>query len=98
MHDSYEYQPESSRSSSALHAWKEMTLAEFVVLGANALAYIRPISGHQLAILLADPQLDCDQTFQLIISADGSALLVTDTLEEAKEWLDETNLSMVTLH
>lgn len=98
MRDSHDQHPEAIKPSSALRAWKEMTPAEFEVLGTNALVYFRPIPGRQLAILLADTELDRDQIFLLVISADGSPLLVTDSLESAKDWLDETNLAVATLH
>jgi hypothetical protein len=99
MRDSHNHHPEAIKPSSALHAWKEMSPAEFEVLGANALVYIRPIAGRELAILLADRRkLDRDQIFLLVVSADGSPLLVTESLESANEWLDETSLAVATVH
>ncbi|HTJ57530.1 MAG TPA: DUF1150 family protein [Devosiaceae bacterium] len=98
MQDPYDYHPEEVVKSHALRTWKEMTLAEFTVLGANALVYIRALKGSQLAILLSDPEFESEQTFQLIVSADGSPLLVTDSMESANEWLEEANLAAVTMH
>jgi hypothetical protein len=41
---------------------------------------------------------DAEQEFQLVVSADGSPLLVADSQEAVAEWLMDRNLGIVALH
>ncbi|WDR02001.1 DUF1150 family protein [Devosia algicola] len=36
--------------------------------------------------------------YQLVMSADGTPLLVTDTEDAVAEWLDDKNLGLVLVH
>lgn len=92
------FNPETMMAASAAGPSKDMTMAEFTALGANALVYVRAICGAVLTELLADPSFESDAIYQLIVSADGSPLLVADNPDAASEWVDEMNLGVVTLH
>ena len=94
----YHYSTEAMVTTTAVPLSKDMTIAEFTALGANALVYIRPIQGTRLAQLLADPEFESEEEFHLIVSADGSPLMVADSHEAVSEWLDEMNLAVATLH
>jgi hypothetical protein len=39
-----------------------------------------------------------DEEFQMVVSADGSPLLVADSEEAVEEWLADKNFGIVALH
>lgn len=77
---------------------RHLTPAQFMALGGNAVVYIKPIRGEQLAELMNEPQFDVDEDFHLVVSADGSPLMVADTQEAVTEWLSDKNYGIVALH
>lgn len=77
---------------------RTLTAAQFMALGGDAIVYVRPIKGVDLAEVIGNPDLDEEQEFQLVVSADGSPLLVADTEESVAEWLSDKNLGIVRLH
>jgi hypothetical protein len=80
------------------HPLRSLTAAQFMALGGNAIVYIRPIKGAALSELMDEVQVDDEQEFQLVVSADGSPLLVADSEESVAEWLSDKNLGIVALH
>jgi hypothetical protein len=93
MHD----RPEASIFDNPL---RHLTDAQFMALGGNAVVFIRPIKGSKLGQFMADAvdAEDAEQDFQLVVSADGSPLLVADSQEAVSEWLMDKNLGIVALH
>jgi hypothetical protein len=90
--------PEQTVSDNPL---RHLTPAQFMALGGNAVVYIRPIKGAKLSELMEEEALgDEDQTeeFQIVVSADGSPLLVADSTEAVEEWLSDKNFGIVALH
>ena len=77
---------------------RHLTPAQFMALGGNAVVYVRPIRGEQLAKLMAEPDFEDDEQFHLVVSADGSPLMVADTPEAVAEWLSDKNFGIVALH
>jgi len=77
---------------------RDLTPAQFMALGGNAVVYVKPIRGEQLAELMKEPQFDVDEDFHLVVSADGSPLMVGDTEEAVAEWLSDKNYGIVALH
>lgn len=77
---------------------RHLTPAQFMALGGNAVVYIKPIKGEALAELMQEPQFDVDEQFHLVVSADGSPLMVADTEEAVTEWLSDKNYGIVALH
>lgn len=80
------------------HPLKGLTPAEFMALGGNAIVYIRPIKGAALSEMMDAVDIEDDGDFQLVVSADGSPLLVADSEESVAEWLSDKNLGIVALH
>ena len=76
---------------------RNLTPAQFMALGGNAVVYVKPIKGEQLAQMMAQPDFEEDE-FQLVVSADGSPLLIADSRESVAEWLSDKNYGIVTLH
>jgi hypothetical protein len=80
------------------HPLRHLTPAQFMALGGNAVVYVKTIPGPQLAEMMAEPDFAADDEFHLIVSADGSPLLIADSAEAATEWLSDKNFGIVTLH
>jgi hypothetical protein len=50
---------------------RDLTPAQFMALGGNAVVYVKPIRGDKLAELMSEPQFDVEEDFHLVVSADG---------------------------
>ena len=91
--------PEESISDNPL---RHLTPAQFMALGGNAVVYVRPIKGKKLTEIMDDEddfeETGEDQDFQLVVSADGSPLLVADSTEAVEDWLSDKNYGIVALH
>jgi hypothetical protein len=78
---------------------RHLTDAQFMALGGNAVVYVRSIKGRKLSEFMEEvDESDADEEFQLVVSADGSPLLVADSQEAVAEWLMDRNLGLVALH
>jgi hypothetical protein len=78
---------------------RHLTDAQFMALGGNAVVYVRSIKGQKLSEFMEEVDAsDADEEFQLVVSADGSPLLVADSQEAVAEWLMDRNLGIVALH
>ena len=77
---------------------RHLTAAQFMALGGNAVVYIKPIKGSDLSELMSEPDFDDDADFHLVVSADGSPLMVGDSQESVAEWLSGRNYGIVALH
>ncbi len=80
------------------HPLRHLTAAQFMALGGNAVVYVKPIKGVQLAEMLPEPGFAEDEDFHLVVSADGSPLMVADTQEAVAEWLSDKDYGIVALH
>jgi hypothetical protein len=80
------------------HPLRHLTPAQFMALGGNAVVYVKPIGGSQLAEMMGQPDLAEDDEFHLVVSADGSPLLIADSAESVAEWLSDKNYGIVALH
>jgi len=77
---------------------KHLTRAQFAALGGDAVAYVKPVSGHVLSRMISDAEFDGATQYQLVMSADGTPLMVADTTEAVTEWLGDQNIGVATLH
>ncbi|HEY4202967.1 MAG TPA: DUF1150 family protein [Devosiaceae bacterium] len=80
------------------HPLKSLTASQFMALGGNAVAFVRPISGADLSAMLSEEGFDEKSWYQLVMSADGTPLMVSDNSEAVTDWLAERNLGVVALH
>ena len=94
----YEKRSDEAAADQVIHPLKDLTRAQFAALGGNAVAYLRPVTGAVLGTLIQDAEFDATAEYQLLMSADGTPLLVTDTEDAVDEWLGETTLGLATLH
>jgi hypothetical protein len=91
MHD----RPEQTVSDNPL---RNLTADEFMALGENAVVYVRQIDGRTLSSIGGEGEFAIDEEFQIVVSADGSPLLVADSEEAVEDWLAERNFGVVTVH
>jgi hypothetical protein len=77
---------------------QHLTPAQFMALGGNAVVYVKPMTGGMLAEMMGQPDLADEDEFHLVVSADGSPLLIADSRESADEWLSDKNFGIVALH
>lgn len=77
---------------------KTLTRAQFAALGGDAVAYIKPVSGLVLSAMIHDAEFDHATQYQLVMSADGTPLMVADTADAVTEWLGDQSLGLATLH
>lgn len=82
----------------AANPLKNMTRAQFAALGGDAVAYVKWVSGGVLTTMIDDAAFDGSTQYQLVMSADGTPLMVADTAEAVTEWLTDQNIGLATLH
>lgn len=80
------------------HPLRDLTTAQFAALGGSAVAYIKPVSGEVLSRMISDAEFDEAELYQLVMSADGTPLMVADTADAVTEWLGDQSLGLATLH
>ena len=89
---------EATPANELVHPLKLLTRAQFAALGGDAVAYVKPVRGAVLSAMITDAEFAPEQEYHLLMSADGTPLLVTDTEEAVLEWLGDKNLGLATLH
>lgn len=80
------------------HPLKALTRAEFAALGGSAVAYVKPVSGLMLSGMIQDTEFDAEGQYQLVMSADGTPLMVSDSADAVDDWLGDQSLGLATLH
>ena len=94
----YEKRNPEAYGEGQINPLKSLTQAQFAALGGNAVAYVRPVMGEVLSAMISDAQFNDEEVYQLVMSADGTPLLVTDTQDAVVEWLGDKNLGLATVH
>ncbi|MDB5623024.1 MAG: hypothetical protein JWR39_1587 [Devosia sp.] len=94
----YEKRNTENPAETLAHPLKSLTRAQFAALGGSAVAYVRPVGGDVLSAMIEEAQFSEDEVYQLVMAADGTPLLVTDTEDAVSEWLGDRNLGLATLH
>lgn len=94
----FEKRNDEAAAEAQIHPLKSLTRAQFAALGGDAVAYVRPVSGAVLSAMITDTKFDPLMQYQLVMSADGTPLLVTDTEDAVADWLGDKNLGLATLH
>lgn len=87
--------PETTGAGNPLRA---LTEAQFAALGGDTIAFIRPISGEALSRFIEGASFEGGETYQLVMSADGTPLLVADTAGAVAQWLETQSVGLATLH
>lgn len=77
---------------------RHLTEAQFMALGGNAVVYVKHVKGTEIGPILPGAEFDEDSDFHIVVSADGSPLMVGDSEESVEEWLADKSYGIVTLH
>lgn len=77
---------------------RTLTPAQFMALGGKAVVYIKPMKGGPLGQMVGRDDFAEDDDFQLVVSADGSPLLIADSPDAVAEWLSDKDIGIVALH
>ena len=94
----FEKRNTEAAAEALIHPLKSLTRAQFAALGGDAVAYVRPVRGAVLSMMIQEAEFEATTEYQLVMSADGTPLLVTDTEDAVAEWLGDKNLGLATLH
>jgi hypothetical protein len=77
---------------------RHLTAAQFMALGGNAVVYVKQVKGEQLGDIITGSDFDAGEDFHIVVSADGSPLMVADSQEAVEEWLQGQPYGIVLLH
>lgn len=94
----FEKRNDPAADAAPVHPLKSLTKAQFAALGGDAVAFIRALDGSSLSQLVNDPRFEHGVEYQLVMSADGTPLMIADTEEAVLDWLGEQTLGLATLH
>lgn len=89
---------ESRNNDRPDHPLRHLTEAQFMALGSNAVVYVKHVTGEALSAILPETALDDEADYHVVVSADGSPLMVADNEEAVVDWLAGQNVGIVTLH
>lgn len=89
---------QQTRTQQPDHPLRHLTAAQFMALGGNAVVYVKQLKGEHLAAMLPNAELEEDADFHVVVSADGSPLMVGDSAESVAEWLSDKQFGIVALH
>jgi hypothetical protein len=94
----YRYNSDVTVESLLARPLKDLTPAEFKALGGAMMVYIRTATGAELAQFITETDFNQDEVYQLVVSADGSPLLVTDGPGAISEWLSDKVFVIASRH
>lgn len=77
---------------------RNLTPAQFMALGGNAVVYVKHVKGADMSPILPAGEFSEESDFHIVVSADGSPLMVGDSEEAVEEWLADRSFGIVTLH
>lgn len=103
MHDNAHEKSHNKREQEGnpipIHPLKSLSEAEFAALGAHSVVYAREIDAAELSKILPGNDIDPDAgTLELLMSADGTPVLVTDSQDALFAWLDDKPVELATVH
>ena len=75
-----------------------LTEEQFMALGGNAVVYVKHVKGADMGPILPESEFTEDSDFHIVVSADGSPLMVGDSQEAVEDWLSDKSFGIVTLH
>lgn len=98
MHDRRSDRPEAAREA-FVHPLKELSAREFAALGGSDVVFVRSISAGELARFVPEAAMAPEEfQFQMIMSAEGAPLMVSDNVQAVHDWLGEHPVSIALRH
>lgn len=89
---------QESREAQLDNPLRSLTEAQFMALGGNAVVYVKHVKAEDLTDLIDESEIDASDDYHIVVSADGSPLMVADSEEAVVDWLAGKNFGVVTLH
>ena len=89
---------QTNRAAETDNPLRHLTPAQFMALGGNAVVYVKHVKGNNLGKILPNSDFSDDDDFHIVVSADGSPLMIGDSEEAVVEWLQNQPYGVVTLH
>jgi len=89
---------QANRATETDNPLRHLTPAQFMALGGNAVVYVKHVKGNNLGKILPNSDFSDDDEFHIVVSADGSPLMIGDSEEAVVEWLQNQPYGVVTLH
>ena len=77
---------------------RDLSAEQFQALGGNAVVYVKHVKGDALGNVLPGSDLEVDEEYHIVVSADGQPLMIGDSEEAVAEWLQNQPFGIVTLH
>lgn len=78
---------------------RQLSAEQFAALGAQSVVYVRQIDASALGVLMPDSGINPHAgMLSLLVSADGTPVMVTDNLQALHDWIDEREVSLATVH
>lgn len=99
MYDKDGFRTETFPAPHLSDTLKQMTEEEFAALGAETIAFRRAISAGDLSGFVPQAaDMPDNMQFQMLMSADGSPILISDNDEAVADWLEEHEIALVERH
>ena len=89
---------QQNREAGFDHPLRHLTADQFMALGGNAVVYVKQVKGTHLGAVVPDHDFPEDEDFHVVVSADGSPLMIGDSAEAVAEWLQGQKFGIVALH
>ncbi len=81
------------------HPLRNLSQDEFAALGGENTVFVRSISARELAAFLPEAKsMPGDVQFQMIMAANGSPILISDSQSALLEWFAQNDFDRVQLH
>lgn len=102
MHDKPTHKPVHTLTAKIIppvNPLKLLSPEQFAALGVHSVVVAREIEAENLASFLPQAQISADAgPLLLLMSADGTPIMVTDSSEALDEWLEERPVQLATVH
>lgn len=83
----------------AHHPLRNLSKAEFAALGDDEIVYRRTMKGREIKRVIKEASEAPDEAvFEVLFGAEGKPRLVTDDQRIVAEWLEESDMGMVSRH
>lgn len=99
MHDKPTHRSTGDTNLPPVNPLKLLSPAEFAALGVHSVVFARAIDASDLSDLLPQAEVHPDAgALILLMSADGTPIMVTDSRDALDDWLQEQPVSLAAVH
>jgi len=81
------------------HPLKTLTEGQFADLGGQHVVFVRKISAGKLADIVPEAgSMPEDALYHLVMAANGSPMMVSDSESSVNDWIDDNNVEVAQVH